>query len=90
MVQKEYNHITLRELLCDLFFDENPFPFLIIYDINNILSDFFEQEIQTQTEFKLLSIQASQKPTEFLDRIRIVENFSEKKGWYEHFWIIHI
>lgn len=90
MVQKHYNHITLRELLCNLFFDENQFPFLIIYDVNNILSDFLEQEISKQTGFKLLSIQATQKPVEFLDRIKIVEDFNEDMGWYEHSWIIHV
>ena len=90
MVEKVYNHNTIRELLSDLFFDENNFPFFIIYDANNILSDFFEQEIPNHTEFKLLSIQAGQKPAEFLDRILIVEDFNEKKGWYDHSWIIHV
>ncbi len=90
MVQKRYNHDTLRDLLCNLFFEENKFPFLIIYDVNNILSDFLEQEILNQTKFKLLSIQATQKPVEFLERIKIVEDFNENTGWYEHFWIIHV
>ena len=85
-----HNHITLRELLCDLFFDDKQTPFLIIYDVNNILSDFLEQEISSHIEFKFLSIRATQKPIEFLDRIRIVEDFNENLGWYNHSWIIHI
>ncbi len=52
--------------------------------------DFLEQEISNQTGFKLLSIQATQKPVEFLDRIKIVEDFNENMGWYEHSWIIHV
>ena len=90
MVQKSYKHDTLREMLCDLFFDDNKSPFLTIYDVNNILSDFLEQEISNQTEFKFLSIKATQKPVEFLDRIKIVEDFNENMGWYDHSWIIHV
>ena len=90
MVQKRYNHVTLRELLCNLFFEDIKSPFLIIYDVNDILSDFLEQEILNQTKFKLLSIRATQKPVEFLDRIKIVEDFNENIGWYEHSWIIHV
>ncbi|KKM02501.1 hypothetical protein LCGC14_1783810, partial [marine sediment metagenome] len=90
MVHKGHKHDTLRELLCNLFFDNNKSPFLIIYDVNNILSDFLEQEISNQAEFKFLSIQATQKPVEFLDRIKIVEDFNENMGWYDHSWIIHV
>lgn len=90
MNQKKTIPYTLRELLCELFFEDNPPPFWIIYDSNNILSDFFEKEITSQPGYKLLIIHASQKPTEFLDRIRIVEDFNEKTGWYDHSWIIHI
>ncbi len=90
MVQKGYKHDTLRELLCNLIFDDNQFPFLIIYDVNNILSDFLKQEVTSQTDFKFLSIQATQNPVEFLDRIKIVEDFDENMGWYGHSWIIHV
>ena len=90
MVQKGYKHDTLRDLLCKLIFDDNHFPFLIIYDVNNILSDFLKQEVSNQPDFEFLSIQATQNPVEFLDRIKIVEDFNESMGWYDHPWIIHV
>ena len=90
MIKKGYKHDTLRDLLCDLIFEDNKSTFLIIYDDYNILSDFLDEEISSQTGFKLLSIQATQKPVEFLERIKIVEDFNEDIGWYEHIWIIHV
>ncbi len=82
MIKKGYKHDTLRDLLCDLIFEDNKSTFLIIYDDYNILSDFLDEEISSQTGFKLLSIQATQKPVEFLERIKIVEDFNEDIGWY--------
>ena len=90
MIKKGYKHDTLRDLLCDLIFEDNKSTFLIIYDDYNILSDFLDEEISNQTGFKLLSIQATQKPVEFLERIKIVEDFNEDMGWYKNFWIIHV
>jgi hypothetical protein len=90
MIKKGYKHDTLRDLLCDLIFEDNKSTFLIIYDDYNILSDFLNEEISNQTGFKLLSIQATQKPVEFLERIKIVEDFNEDIGWYENSWIIHV
>jgi len=90
MARSEYNHTTLRELLCNLFFDENEHPFVVIYDNKRILCDFFKQEISKHTDFKLLSIQATQNPIEFLERIKIVDDFNENQGWYQHHWIIHV
>ena len=90
MVNKYYDSRTLRDLLCNSIFEDNKSTFLIIYDDYNILSDFLDEEISNQTGFKLLSIQATQKPVEFLERIKIVEDFNEDMGWYENSWIIHV
>ncbi len=82
---------TLGELLNNKVFLENDKPFVIIFDKQDVLVDFLSNsQQQVPEDFKLLSIIASQSPSEFIDREVIVADFDEEVGWYRHKWIIHV
>src|SRR5271157_1727269 len=68
----------------------NENTFVIIYDRLSILIDLLHDLETKQDEYKLLSIEASKSPVEFINRTEIVDDFDENTGWYKHNWIIHI
>nr|MDO8086803.1 hypothetical protein [Candidatus Sigynarchaeum springense] len=90
MARTTLDQETVGERLVSWFFDDNDRPFTIIYDISNVLGDFFREHDGKQAGFRVLSIDAAPSPAELVDREQVVNDFDEGSGWYRHKWIIHV
>jgi len=90
MEPSDLEQYTLSEWLISVFFENNDKPFQVIYDRHELLRTFFEKQIGQHDRYKILMIEASSSPTEFISRVQIVEDFIPEKGWYEHDWIIYV
>jgi len=80
---------TLASWLARVFFN-NTDPFQVIYDKNAILKEFLERKRGRHQGYRILMVESTSSPREFIERWEVVKDFDEQLGWYKHNWIIYV